>query len=102
VADLQHLSSGRSSPVRGKAPLVSAGNIPDSDVYRDLLVKVYTAFEMMPCLHGAIRTNIREVRGEVNRALDTFMPELIALMPDLVSDAAPWPPLWAPDIGERS
>jgi hypothetical protein len=60
--------------------------IPDIRAYRQLLIDVYCAFEMMPHLHGAIRSNIRDVRDEVNAALDMFMPRLCELMPELVSE----------------
>jgi hypothetical protein len=60
--------------------------IPDIRAYRQLLIDVYCAFEMMPHLHGAIPSNIRDVRAEVNAALDSFFPRLLELMPELTHD----------------
>ena len=57
--------------------------------YQELLVKVYTAFEMMPALHGAIPATVEDVRAEVNEALDSFMDELVEAMPVITRDTMP-------------
>jgi hypothetical protein len=57
---------------RHAANMTSDQPIPDNRVYRQLLIDVYCAFEMMPHLHGAIPSNIRDVRAEVNAALTSL------------------------------
>jgi hypothetical protein len=54
------------------------------DLYREVLEQVREAFSMMPYLHGAIPANIRDVRQEVNAALDSFLPALNAALEDEV------------------
>lgn len=46
----------------------------------ELLERAHEAFSYMPCLHGAARCNIRDVRQEVNAALDTYWADLSAFL----------------------
>lgn len=52
----------------------------DASATWDVLGQVFEAFSMMPYLHGAIPATVDDVRGEVNEALDSFWPQLMAVL----------------------